>query len=241
MCTVSYIPQARGCILTSNRDEHASRPNAHLPEEERTNGHTVVYPKDPKAGGTWFAAKDNGVVAVLLNGAFAPFVPSKKYVMSRGLVVLRIIRYVNPLAQLSLENLNNVAPFTLILFQEEQLFEFRWTGKRKYQKKLDRGKCHIWSSATLYSREVIRKREFLFAGFIKETSYLTPNAIVSFHSTSNVDQENGFIINRANEMRTFSITQAVLDREEILFNHIDLLKDDRNTKVMPLSLILNEH
>lgn len=240
MCTVSYIPQGNGCILTSNRDEHTSRPTAHAPKEERINDFTIVYPKDQKAGGTWFAAKDNGVVTVLLNGAFAPFTPSKRYTTSRGLVVLRIIGSLNPLAQLSYENLNNVAPFTLILFQEDQLVEFRWTGNRKYQKRLDPRECHIWSSATLYSRETIRKREVMFAEFAKGNTCLTSDQIVDFHNTSNGDQENGFIIKRGNDMRTFSITQAILNRQEIIFNHMDLLSDDSNDKMLPLSLMLNE-
>jgi hypothetical protein len=29
----------------------------------------VIYPKDPKAGGTWYVVDENGTVLVLLNGA----------------------------------------------------------------------------------------------------------------------------------------------------------------------------
>jgi hypothetical protein len=33
------------------------------------NNKNVIYPKDPQAGGTWYAVGDNGSVLVLLNGA----------------------------------------------------------------------------------------------------------------------------------------------------------------------------
>jgi hypothetical protein len=33
------------------------------------NGKNVIYPKDPKAGGTWYVVDENGTVLVLLNGA----------------------------------------------------------------------------------------------------------------------------------------------------------------------------
>jgi hypothetical protein len=29
----------------------------------------LIFPKDPKAGGTWFVANADGVILVLLNGA----------------------------------------------------------------------------------------------------------------------------------------------------------------------------
>jgi len=70
MCTVSFIPSGSQYIITSNRDEHISRPLALQPQEETIGNVKILFPKDAKAGGTWFALSENGSVAVLLNGGF---------------------------------------------------------------------------------------------------------------------------------------------------------------------------
>ena len=70
MCTVSFIPVSNEhIILTSNRDERVNRATL-PPVAEVVEDTTVFFPKDEEAGGTWFAAGDNGRVCCLLNGAF---------------------------------------------------------------------------------------------------------------------------------------------------------------------------
>jgi hypothetical protein len=46
-----------------------TRPSAIAPKNYTVNGKNVIYPKDPKAGGTWYVVDENGTVLVLLNGA----------------------------------------------------------------------------------------------------------------------------------------------------------------------------
>ena len=70
MCTVSFVSVNGHIIITSNRDENIQRPTAAAPDFEMQGQKKIIFPKDAKAGGTWFAACSNGAVAVLLNGAF---------------------------------------------------------------------------------------------------------------------------------------------------------------------------
>jgi uncharacterized protein with NRDE domain len=60
------------------------------------NGKNVIYPKDPKAGGTWYVVDENGTVLVLLNGAEEKHTIKLSYRKSRGLIVLDIIGNVSP-------------------------------------------------------------------------------------------------------------------------------------------------
>ncbi len=238
MCTVSYFAFGRTCIITSNRDEHVSRPSAHKPHEEILNGNILVYPKDPRAGGTWFAAKDDGTIGVLLNGAFKNFNPNDSYNKSRGLVVLEIVSSLDPSNCLEHINLNTVAPFTFILKRGQLLLEFRWDGLKKYSKKLDPKANYIWSSVTLYDPIAIRKREAIFARFLKCKSLLSKDLILDFHGNNNGDFDNGFVIDRLTGIKTFSITQAILDQEEITFTHLDLLNTGKKTLTIPLPVII---
>jgi uncharacterized protein with NRDE domain len=236
MCTVSYISSDTGCIITSNRDEHASRPIAFQPKEEIINNYMIVYPKDPKAGGTWFAIREDGVAVVLLNGAFQKHTPFGKYRMSRGLILLEVISSNQPDIHFFDMDLTRIEPFTLILFDGNRLLEMRWDGKSKHQKMLDVKGNYIWSSVTLYSEKATRQRELLFTEFLKEKKWINENSIVDFHMGHDNDFENGFVINRNDGLKTVSITQAVFNDEELELSHIDLLNDAGKTATSCIKL-----
>lgn len=225
MCTVSFVPSGKRYIITSNRDEHISRPLAYAPQEETIGSVKVLFPKDPKAGGTWFALNENGAAAVLLNGAFAKHIPNGNYAKSRGLVLLDIIGAENPQSKLWEMDLHAIEPFTVVLFHSN-LLEFRWDGGQKYFRPLDKSKKHIWSSVTLYDDTVIGHRAALFHQFVDGTDPIEASDVVDFHTNNHEDFENGFVIDRKTGLKTFSITQAILDQEETnLLRHIDLLND----------------
>ncbi|MEJ0104484.1 MAG: hypothetical protein WDO19_18805 [Bacteroidota bacterium] len=58
--------------------------------------------------------------------------------------------------------LDEIEPFTLVIWEADELFECRWDGDKKYAKHLDKHVPHIWSSATLYNDEAIIKRKEWF-------------------------------------------------------------------------------
>ena len=224
MCTVSFISSANQYLITSNRDEHISRPLAMEPQEETIGSVKLLFPKDPKAGGTWFALNENGSVAVLLNGGFVNHRPTGNYERSRGLVLLDIIASEKPFELLQEMELYQIEPFTLVLFATK-LLEFRWDGHQKYFKPLDPQENHIWSSATLYRDDVIAHRKCLFEKFIADSNAISHEKIMDFHSNNHSDFENGFIIDRQTGLKTFSVTQVVLHSEHTVMRHLDLRSD----------------
>ncbi len=235
MCTVSFISVNGTAIITSNRDENVQRKTAYAPAVELLNNKKIIFPKDSKAGGTWFAASDTGVITVLLNGAFVKHMVKPPYRKSRGLVLLDIIGSGNPLSFFQEMSLQDIEPFTLILCQQGTLHDLRWDGVVKHELLLRYTGNYIWSSATLYNAEVIKHRKNLFERFIESTTTPTVDLIHAFHSNNHRDEENGFIINRETGMKTFSITQAVLQPGEINFLHTDLLEHQKFEETLHIS------
>ncbi|MGX1929726.1 NRDE family protein [Flagellimonas sp. 2504JD4-2] len=229
MCTVSFISRNNGYFITSNRDEHISRPNAFEPREEIINSVKVLFPKDPKAGGTWFALNEYGAVAVLLNGAFVRHQSIGDYAKSRGMVLLEVISAPNPKLFIEEMDLHNIEPFTLVLFDGSTLIELRWDGTQKYFKPLSKTEDYIWSSVTLYDHEAIERRNSHFADFVNTDKNITASDVVDFHSNNHDDYENGFIIDRKTGLKTFSVTQVILGGEESALKHFDLLNDKKYT------------
>ena len=226
MCTVSFIASKDKVFLTSNRDEHESRPKAFVPQSEVINGTNVIFPKDPKAGGTWFAINEYGTVVVLLNGAFTYHKSEGNYRKSRGLIVLETISAPNAIETIKIMDLDRIEPFTMVLYQDSELFEFRWDGKRKYLKQLANDMPYIWSSATLYSTEAMEARRQAFTSFVSNGKATSAGDIMGFHTNKTTDTDNGFIIDRKTGLKTFSVTQAVVGDTGISLKHRDLIKEN---------------
>ncbi len=226
MCTVSFVSAGEKKIITSNRDEHVGRQAAYAPSTETICGQRITFPKDPKAGGTWFSVSENGTIAVLLNGAFVKHQPIPPYRRSRGLVLLDLISSEDPLHAFKQIDLDRIEPFTVVLYCRKKLHELRWDGTKKHLAEPDPSGNHIWSSSTLYNEEVVSYRRQLFDTFISNTAEPGPVDVHTFHASNNDDEENGFVINRRTGLRTFSITQAIWSNERIDFKHSDLLQDN---------------
>ena len=233
MCTVSFISSPTHIFITSNRDEHDSRPVSLKPIEKNINGLKILYPEDPKGKGTWFAVNNYGGVCVLLNGAFEKHIRKESYAMSRGLILLNIISTTNPVESVQKLDLTNIEPFTLVLLVNNRLFEFRWNEEEKFLNELDFNKSYLWSSATLYDKEVRSRREDLFTQFLSRQSNKNSSDILDFHLGDTNDLENGFVIHRKTGLKTFSITQAVIHKNLLTLNHKNLHNTETYTNSVP--------
>ncbi|HLF50818.1 NRDE family protein [Flavobacterium sp.] len=224
MCTVSFVCSNDKIIITSNRDEKVIRPSAIEPRNYSINNKNIIFPKDPKAGGTWYAVDENGTVLVLLNGASEKHKVILPYRKSRGLIVLDLIGSLNPLEHWQEFDLDNIEPFTLVLFQNQKLYQLRWDGEEKETTNLDISQNFVWSSSTLYPKEVRETRSQWFYSFLETKSEITADEMLNFHRyTEDKNTENGLVINRNNEMKTLSITQSVIENNKVTILHCDLL------------------
>jgi hypothetical protein len=223
MCTVTFIPGKDRIVITSNRDEKLLRPKAIAPTVYSTGQCKLIYPKDGAAGGSWIVLKENAGAAVLLNGGFLPHQPQASYARSRGLVFLDVLAAPRPVIYLNKIELDHIEPFTLVLLENNSLYEFRWDGKEKHCKQLSVHRPHIWSSVTLYSKPVIRKREAWFNSFMNRHPDPTQRDIFNFHRfTGDGDTRNDLLMRRDGVYSTVSITSILLTAERGSMKYCDL-------------------
>lgn len=231
MCTVSFVSSNDTIIITSNRDEKIIRLSAFPPKNYTLNGKNIIYPKDPKAGGTWFVVDEKGNVLVLLNGADEKHEVKLPYRKSRGLIVLEMISSVSPKEFWDEIDLNDIEPFTLVLLQDKRLFQLRWNGIGKSTIDLDIHKNHVWSSSTLYSKEIREERSGWFYKFLNDNSEITATKMLGFHQyTENENKDHGLVINRNNELKTLSITQSIIEKNKVIIKHLDLTEGKEYSK-----------
>jgi uncharacterized protein with NRDE domain len=239
MCTVTFIPSAEGCFLTSSRDEQHARPGALPPALYEYKGMELLFPKDAKAGGSWIAFTRAGNAAVLLNGAFENHLPVPPYRKSRGLVFLDILAHAQPEYAFLGMNLEGIEPFTVVLFVSGFLFEARWDGRQKHFAQADANSPHIWSSATLYNAEMAGKRKAWFQQWLTQTDTPTTEAIFDFHRFGgDGDSANSILMNRNGQLLTVSITSIEIKRDTAAMRHFDVKENQTKVTALPLESVM---
>jgi hypothetical protein len=207
MCTVTYIPVRHNLhFITSSRDEHISRPAALPPKVSKETGSAILFPQDPLAKGTWMAASAAGAVC-LLNGGFVPHQKRNTYKHSRGLVPLHFLEFSSVNQFIRHYAFEGIEPFTLIITQEDLLYELKWDERRVHLRTLAAERPHIWASVTLYTPEVISIRKRWFKKWLESSKHVDAQKIMYFHKYyGQADKENGLTIERSSGLKTVSIT-----------------------------------
>lgn len=228
MCTVTYIPVNDRIFFTSNRDEKNGRSSALPPAAYDFGSGRMLFPKDSHAGGTWIAAHENRNVIVLLNGGWKAHVPKPPYRKSRGLILLDLLDHATPFNCFLAVNLNNIEPFTAVIYDNQHLFECRWDGEAKHSTELDPAARYIWSSCTLYDDEVISKRNSWFADWTEKNSAPEQEDIFNFHRfTGDGDKYNDLMMNRNDNMLTVSVTSVELSERGVAMEYLDTAENKK--------------
>lgn len=229
MCVLTFLPTANaGYILTNNRDEFLARTKAIPPKKYNINGKQIYFPKDAQAGGTWMATSDDFTVC-LLNGAFENHTHRPPYRQSRGQVILDFFKFDavdDFIKNYALENIEN---FTLVIIHHKndlKICEFRWDGLTFTYTSKNPEEAHIWSSATLYSKEIRTERERWFNDFRQQNSNFTREQVIDFHLHGGTgDTHNDMRMNRDGKLVTQCIFQVVRKRQYLSFSFHDLLSE----------------
>ena len=215
MCTVLYIPKAGRQIFASLRDESPKRPKALAPMVYGLSPSCYIAPLDSLAGGTWIGATEDGNVIILLNGGFHNHERQVKYAKSRGLIVTELLGETLPVVSWCLMDLEGIEPFSLVVWSEQLLFHLVWDGVEKHRLLLDPHIPHIWSSSTLYDAAAKARRKAQFEAWITRATSMDKHALLAFFK-ANSDTENGFLVNRAEQIKTLSYSYLEYEHHESL-------------------------
>lgn len=235
MCTVVFIPVKDGYHFASLRDERPLRLQAIVPSFIHGNSNYIA-PVDPSGGGTWAGVNDNGNVIILLNGGFQNHTKKNSYAKSRGKIVTELLADNMPVIEWNLMNLNDVEPFTLIVWSEEKLFQLVWDGCQKHRINLSKAAAHIWSSATLYGETAKNYRTALFNKWMSTSKKITKLSLLNFFNTHN-DAHNGFLMTRDEKIKTLSYTFITLGKDKSAVMHYhDFLSGTEHNLTITLAI-----
>lgn len=237
MCTVTFIPQQEGgFILTSNRDESAKRSPEKI-DRDYLYGHELLFPRDKGAGGTWIAASSDDRLICLLNGAFDRHDRRPPYRKSRGIMALEFFEFSEAPVFFEKYDFRGIEDFTMITFDNGQLWDFRWDGEQKFIMPLATNEYHIWSSATLYEKPVQEKRKQWLDEWLKDRTDFSRAAILELHKKGGEGNPSiDFMMNRYNYLvQTVSITQVENSGKKMTMTYHDLINDQTKWEALELN------
>jgi len=228
MCTVSYLPKENNdFVFTSNRDEAVSRITI-PPRLYEGGGFKVVCPKDGVADGTWIGISSKNRLVCLLNGAFEKHLRKAKYKHSRGKVVKDFLEVDDYKKLLCDYDLVGVEPFTLLVIDWSislTVYELVWDENEKHITELDATKPRIWSSSTLYTKEMRDVRTQWFLDYFSNKDFTRQNAL-DFHVNYGVgDKDLDLQIDRGG-LKTVSVTNVVKQDFNVDMFYKDLINNE---------------
>jgi uncharacterized protein with NRDE domain len=228
MCTVLYIPIQKGKYLfAQTRDEGYEREKAIPPQIKEVGKNTIISPIDPVGGGSWIGtSKDRQIV--IMNGARIPHKRKEFYDVSRGKLVSKYFLSRNIHHFIQKTSFALFEAFTLIIYEGAELYRLFWDEKSLEMEMLNSCKPYIFSSSTLYSKEMIEVREQWFKSFIGRFKFPNIEDVELFLKTpQGSNPDNFFIMDRKDLVKTVNMSIVDIEGEKVSFIYEEL---DENTR-----------
>ena len=218
MCTVTTINKDDKFFITSNRDEEPSRNALALHESFSLLGDKILFPREPSHGGSWIALSEKGNAACLLNGAFSPYKHRDDYRLSRGIMLLKSFDYETSEEFTKAFNFDGIAPFTLVLYNNDILHELIWDGMDMHFSELIEDH-NIWSSVQLYKSATRIDKKERFENWASKSSDISKEELIAFHLEGHPD----FLIENEH-VKTVSVTCLDTGKNGASILHRDLIE-----------------
>ena len=219
MCTVTFYPIGENEFLfNSSRDETPNR-NTRPPQWESD----LFFPKDRTAGGSWIGLNKSSRLCCILNGAFEKHKRKLPYRRSRGLVLKDFLSCESVKDYYSTYDFDNIEPFTLLVLEWEQsvkLYEIVWDGLNSFFEQKTK-QPHVWSSSTLYDKEMRAWRESEFATYVIGMDNTVNYPLEGFHLSENMEMPSRGIKMKRERVETVSLSSIRLRDGEIDFKYED--------------------
>ena len=207
MCIVSFYRKDDQFVLTHNRDEEINRISSNEIMEQTRFGKTYFSPVDQRAKGTWIFHSDEYIGCILNGGEQKPLAFKPQYKESRGIILLNLLHYPSVKEFIKLEDLSNIAPFTLFVFEKRNKNAYLLFWNENELKIVDVTAQEIvtWCSSTLYSPN----RRIEIDEIFQQNHDLTVKEIFQLHQQ--LKMEKGEV---SEGIATTSISQIRMDNSK---------------------------
>ncbi|MBX2836865.1 MAG: NRDE family protein [Gammaproteobacteria bacterium] len=216
MCTVSVSRSRNGVVITMNRDERRSRPEAGVMRMG-----SMAYPVDGKAKGTWCGFNKDGLAATLLNryedGTTTAGAKSRGELIPQALQYSTIEQAIDAVKQLWLQDYN---PFSLRLSSLTETHILNWNGLMLTEQQPPSLAHEFASSSSLEPEDIPKVRQKRFESWLR-TSDSRAEGVPKIHlDREHWDSSTAIFMDRE-YTHTKSITQFTLGQKRLSMHYYD--------------------
>ncbi len=218
MCSVSWVAAGGALDLFFNRDEQRTRAAGLPPVSGDRNNVRFFFPVDGKAGGTWIAANDRGLVACLLNHYAADTGPASRATnASRGAIIPSLIDAATPAE--AADRMTHPAaapqrPFLLLLLHHAHAgIRLTWDGVVLAREPLDPARGFLTTSS-FRTAEVVPSRHA-----VSEAADWDPGSLLALHASHLPERGPFSICMHRPDARTVSFTRVHSGPDEVRLDY----------------------
>lgn len=201
MCILTLFKQKNKIIFTFNRDEQLNRPS----EFPKWINNSVFCPTDSLKGGTWIGFNQKSLIC-LQNGGIEAHVRKSNYTLSRGLMLLNLLKDEQFDINESFKN-QTVEPFTItkLNLENQILTTYLFDGDKLYMNEIPFNFDYVNCSSTLYNSIAKQKIKDYFK--LKSSSTFNETDVFNWHKEMMIGSDLNQFTNKVN---TVSICQFIM-------------------------------
>jgi len=137
---------------------------------------------------------------------------------------------------------NGLEPFTLLIIENDQLFELIVNQSSVRLRELDCKKPYMYSSSTLYGTAIMEDRILTFYQWYYKRENITQEDVLLFHQKFLYKDEKEKPENQTNNiLNTVSITSVYKTSQMAQIHYFDLINDIHMRKSLVLKNSILEH
>lgn len=215
MCIVSFYRKNDEFVLTHNRDEEINRDSSKEIIEQKRFDKTYFSPVDERAKGTWIFYSEDFIACILNGGEEKPTHFKTSYKESRGIILLDLLKYNSVKEYIETENLTDIAPFTIFVFERKNknAYLLYWNENELKVDDVSNQEVVTWCSSTLYSP--LRRAEI--DAIFKLNNDLETTQIFELHNQLKMNKGDIHYF-----LATTSISQIIANHSEIDMKYCQL-------------------
>lgn len=230
MCTVSWLRQAEGYVLLSNRDERHTRKPASGPRVGNSRGVSFVAPVDGDYGGSWIGANQFGLTLCLLNRyvdhrgarlgtADESADPDRDYA-SRGLLLSDLLdcRHCEDASErLNDIDLSRFRPFTLLALSSDHTpILIDWNGAER-SIEIDAEARMPLTSSSFQGPNVTTVRRNVFAEMVSQRGRVDTALLHQFHRSHLHERGPYSVCMHRDDAATVSLSIVTVTKDAVEF------------------------
>ena len=215
MCIISFYRKNDEFVLTHNRDEEINRDSSKEIIEQKRFDKTYFSPIDERAKGTWIFYSEDFIACILNGGEEKPIYFKASYRESRGIILLDLLKYNSVKEYIETENLTDIAPFTIFVFERKNknAYLLYWNENELKVDDVSNQEVVTWCSSTLYSP--LRRAEI--DAIFKLNNDLETTQIFELHNQLKMNKGDIHDF-----LATTSISQIIANHSEIDMKYCQL-------------------